>query len=203
MGSVPRFKARKIGNRLEPYRDILIQVLNGDHVIQLINSKGFFMEESLSIIPLTPADRPWVARFLEEHWGASVIVTRGRLYHADQLPGFYARLNEQVSGLIIHHIEDQQCEIISLDSLVERRGIGSALIQVVRETAAAQGCERLWLITTNDNTPALRFYQKRGFRLVALHRGAVDQSRKLKPSIPLIGIDGIEIHDEVELEMSI
>jgi ribosomal protein S18 acetylase RimI-like enzyme len=161
------------------------------------------MDIPYSIAPLTAVDRPWVSRFLEQHWGAAEIVTRGRLYYANQLPGFYARLNEQIVGLVTFRIEAQQCEIISLDSLVERKGIGSALIQVVKETASAQGCNRLWLITTNDNTPALRYYQKRGFRLVALHSQAVDQSRQLKPSIPQIGIDGIEIHDELELEMSI
>ncbi len=48
---------------------------------------------------------------------------------------------------------------------------------------------------------ALRFYQKRGFVLVAIHRDALDISRKLKPEIPLIGNDGIPLRDEIELEM--
>ncbi|HEX7715028.1 MAG TPA: GNAT family N-acetyltransferase, partial [Bacillota bacterium] len=62
-------------------------------------------------------------------------------------------------------------------------------------------CQRLWLITTNDNLAAIRFYQLRGFVLVALHRDAIAQSRKLKPEIPLRGIDGIPIRDEIELEV--
>lgn len=159
------------------------------------------MENTFSIFSLTPEDRPWVSRFLEEHWGAPEIVTRGKLRHADRLPGFCARLGGQVVGLAIYCIWSKQCEIISLDSLVEGKGIGSALIFSVREAAVAAGCVRLWLITTNDNTPALRFYQKRGFHLVALHHNAVDRARRLKPSIPLVGVDGIEIHDELELEM--
>jgi ribosomal protein S18 acetylase RimI-like enzyme len=53
----------------------------------------------------------------------------------------------------------------------------------------------------NDNLHALRFYQKRGFVLVALHRNALEASRKLKPEIPLVGIDGIPIRDEIELEL--
>jgi hypothetical protein len=59
----------------------------------------------------------------------------------------------------------------------------------------------LWCITTNDNFPALRFYQKRGFRIVAVHPGAVERSRVMKPSIPLWGIDSIPIRDEIELEI--
>ena len=50
-------------------------------------------------------------------------------------------------------------------------GTGTALIEAVERLAADAGCDRLWVITTNDNTDALRFYQRRGFRLAALHRG--------------------------------
>ncbi|MCG0275770.1 MAG: hypothetical protein L5655_06315 [Thermosediminibacteraceae bacterium] len=47
----------------------------------------------------------------------------------------------------------------------------------------------------------MKFYQKRGFLLVAVHRNALEQARKLKPEIPLIGIDGIPLRDEIELEL--
>ena len=69
------------------------------------------------------------------------------------------------------------------------------------KVATASGCKQLWLITTNDNINALRFYQKRGFMLVAVHRNALELSRKLKPEIPMIGNDGIPLRDEIELEM--
>jgi ribosomal protein S18 acetylase RimI-like enzyme len=71
----------------------------------------------------------------------------------------------------------------------------------VKKSATLKGCRRLWLITTNDNTDALRFYQKHGFMLVAVHRNAIEESRKLKPEIPLIGNNNIPIRDEIELEM--
>ena len=77
----------------------------------------------------------------------------------------------------------------------------SAEIEAVKEVACKAGCRRLWLITTNDNLNALRFYQKRGFALVAVHRNALEISRKFKPEIPLIGADGIPLRDEIELEM--
>jgi N-acetylglutamate synthase-like GNAT family acetyltransferase len=75
------------------------------------------------------------------------------------------------------------------------------LINAVLGEARKQNCGRVFLITTNDNMQALRFYQKRGFELVAVHRGAVNESRKIKPSISLIGNDGIPLRDEIELEM--
>ena len=88
-----------------------------------------------------------------------------------------------------------------MTSLVERSGVGSALLEAARQEATSLGCHRLWLITTNDNTDALRFYQKRGLRLVAIHVNALEQSRKLKPSISFIGRDGIPLRDEIELEL--
>jgi ribosomal protein S18 acetylase RimI-like enzyme len=79
-------------------------------------------------------------------------------------------------------------------------GVGTALLQLV-EQAAQQGCGRLWLVTTNDNVDALRFYQRRGFRLAALRRGAVDDGRaRLKPEIPTVGDYGIPLRDELELD---
>ena len=101
----------------------------------------------------------------------------------------------------VDRIANDECELISLDSLVEGIGVGTRLIEAVRGAAVSAGCRRLWLITTNDNTVALRFYQKRGFELATVHRNALDASRRLKPSIPRIGIDGIPLRDEIELEM--
>ncbi len=84
---------------------------------------------------------------------------------------------------------------------MEKARIGTALIDAVKDVATMAHCKRLWLITANDNMAALRFYQKRGFLLVAVYRNAVEQSRRLKPEIPLVGIDGIPLRDEIELEL--
>jgi GNAT superfamily N-acetyltransferase len=158
--------------------------------------------------PLYDFDQAWVSQFLAGHWGSAQIVTRGKVHQADRLPGFYARAMEPLGnyapgtpvGLITYAIENESCEIVSLDSLVEGVGIGSGLLQQVEGLAREQGCRRLWLITSNDNTPAIRFYQKRGWRMAAIHRGAIDLARRVKPEIPWIGIDGIPIRDEIEFE---
>jgi len=157
----------------------------------------------LKIRAITEKDREWIRSLLNERWGSPDIVTRGRVHHADKLPGFIAYVEEQPKGLITYQIENEDCEIVSLDSLVSGRGIGSALIKPVIDLARSKNCNRLWLITTNDNTNALRFYQKFGFELVAVHRGAIKESRKLKPEIPEKGYDNIPIRDEIELEMKI
>jgi ribosomal protein S18 acetylase RimI-like enzyme len=153
--------------------------------------------------PFSVADRAWAQRLLAQRWDSPRIVTRGRVHQADELPGFVAEAASGLIGLLTYRIEAGQCEIVSLDSLAERQGVGSALLTAVQQAARQAGCTRLWLITTNDNLAALRFYQRRGFVLAAVHRNALELSRRLKPEIPLIGLDGIPLRDEIELEMSL
>ena len=151
--------------------------------------------------PITDADRDWVARFAAEHWGSDLIVSHGDLYYISHLPGFMAEAGGVPVGLITYIIKDEQCEVGSLDSLREGLGIGTALIDTVKSVSRQAGCKRLFLITTNDNVDALRFYQRRGFVLAALRKGAINESRKIKPEIPLVGNYGIPIRDELELEI--
>jgi GNAT superfamily N-acetyltransferase len=146
-------------------------------------------------------ERPLVAAFLEAHWGSVQLISRGRIHEADTLPAFIAIWDEQLVGLVTYTIEDGVCEIVSLDSLMVRIGVGTALMEAVIRDAVQAGCQRVWLITTNDNLSVLGFYQRRGFRLVAVYQGAVDAAREFKPNIPLIGMDNIPLHDEIELEM--
>jgi ribosomal protein S18 acetylase RimI-like enzyme len=158
---------------------------------------------SFLIEPLAAKDRPLAAQLLLDWWGTTRMVSRGELWDAATLPGFVAWEDERLVGLATYRIRADACELATLNSLVEGRGVGSALVAAVRGAAIAAGCRRLWLITTNDNTTALRFYQKRGFQLAALHRNALEQSRRLKPEIPVFGNDGIPLRDEIELEMTL
>jgi ribosomal protein S18 acetylase RimI-like enzyme len=155
----------------------------------------------IQIEKYSDAHRTWARRLLEEHWGSRQSVTRGKIYSADLLPGFVAMINKEPRGLLTYIISGSHCEIVTLNSLKGGVGVGTMLIEAAKKTALQAGCHRLWLITTNDNLPAIRFYQKRRFELVAVHRGAIAESRKLKPEIPHIGLDGIPIRDEIELEM--
>ncbi len=156
---------------------------------------------SFFIQPIEDRQRETIAHLLACRWGSSMIVSRGVARQADQLPGFVATLHGSLVGMATYHIQREECEIVTLDSFREGKGIGSALLQSVRQVAIGAGCRRLWLITTNDNMPALRFYQMRGFRLVAIYPNAVERSRQLKPEIPVFGLDGIPLRDEIELEM--
>lgn len=159
---------------------------------------------NLVLRPLNSEDQDQVSRFIAEHWGASTVVAHGNIYRPSDLPGFIAfhpGAEDNWLGLTTYNLHDTQCEIVTIDSLFPTTGVGTALLGAVKQVALKAGCKRLWLITTNDNLDALRFYQKRGFVLVAVHRKAVNRSRQLKPEIPEVGAYGIPLRDEIELEM--
>ncbi|GLZ08605.1 hypothetical protein Acsp03_60710 [Actinomadura sp. NBRC 104412] len=122
-------------------------------------------------------------------------------------PAFVAESEEGRLLGVLTYVPDEtgrQCEILTLHTTEQWHGTGTALIEAMERWAAEHGIDRLWLITTNDNVDAVRFYQRRGFRLAALHRDAVTESRaRLKPEIPLTGEYGIPIRDELELDRSL
>jgi DNA-3-methyladenine glycosylase I len=146
---------------------------------------------------LTPDDLPRLREFWIERWGSDQMITRGETIHCDEVEGF---VFDDWIGLLTFLVRGDECEITSLDSLLEGQGIGTTLIEAAIAEVKNRKCRRLFLITTNDNLRALGFYQKRGFELAAIHRGAINESRKLKPSIPLIGENDIPLRDEIELE---
>jgi len=158
---------------------------------------------SLMIREPRPEERAWVARFLTQSWGSTTLVSRGHAYDGLELPALVAVLDGEIVGLATFRCADGECELVTLDALREGQGVGSALLSAAGQEAGRRGCDRLWLITSNDNLKAIRFYQRRGMRLVAVHRGAIDEARRIKPSIPLIGEHGIPIHDELEFELAL
>lgn len=148
-------------------------------------------------------ERTEVDAFLDDR-GSVRVARLGELVDARAYPALVAERDGRLLGVLTYGPSSDACEILTLHAVEQWRGAGSALIRAVESIARQHGCRRLWLITTNDNIDALRFYQRRGFELCALHRGAVDHSRAhLKPEIPTFGDHEIALRDELELEKSL
>ncbi|MYL71656.1 GNAT family N-acetyltransferase [Halobacillus litoralis] len=141
--------------------------------------------------------------FFHTHWGSTKMVISSGVYECPELSGFAALEDQEIIGLITYVKKEGACEIISLDSLIEKKGVGTSLIDKVEEEAARLGCRSLSVITTNDNIQALAFYQKRGFRIMEIFHDAVQRARDVKPEIPAIGDHGIPIVDELLLKKEI
>jgi ribosomal protein S18 acetylase RimI-like enzyme len=157
----------------------------------------------VDIRPLASGDRDWVDELIVERWGEPHVVGRGKVWKPAELPGFAALEADQCVGLVTYEIDGEACEVVTIDALREGVGIGTALLEAVVDVARAAGCSRIQLMTTNNNLRALAFYQKRGFRLVGLRPGAIDEERKLKPSMPTMDEAGLPIRDELHLELQL
>jgi RimJ/RimL family protein N-acetyltransferase len=154
--------------------------------------------ENINFRRVSEDDREWVKSFTIMHWGSEKVVVHNIIYYPHELEGFIALYKSEKSGLITFIIEQQSCEIVTLNSIVENKGIGSSLVKLVLEETKRNNCNKLWLITSNDNIRAISFYQKLGFQLMKVYPDAVTESRKIKPEIPLIAENGIPIRDELE-----
>jgi GNAT superfamily N-acetyltransferase len=158
----------------------------------------------VSVREVVEADRPTLAAFVRDRWGSERMAVRGRLVRPADLAGFVAEARGALMGFAAYEVRGDATELLLLDVVGMGAGVGTALVQAVREAAVAAGSRCLMVVTTNDNVEALRFYQRRGFRLAALRVGAVDDARRtLKPEIPELGDSGIPIRDELELVMDL
>jgi ribosomal protein S18 acetylase RimI-like enzyme len=154
----------------------------------------------VEIRPIGEPDRAEVARLLRQLWGDDLVVAHGVTWKPSGLPGFLARDGDAVLGLLTYEVRGDTLEVVTINALRPAGGVGTALLDAALTAAREHGRARVRLTTTNDNLDALRFYQRRGFRLVALRPGALAEARRAKPGIPLVGAYGIPLRDELDLE---
>jgi len=164
-----------------------------------------FYSLSGAVEPITERTRALVTAFIAKEWHGTDMLLRGEVIDMTKVDGFVWMEQDGVTirGLVTYIVRGGVCEITSLDSKCENRGVGTALVELVKAKARELGCVRLQLITTNDNINAIRFYQKRGFDLVGVNLGAVDRARALKSEIPLTGQNDIPIRHEIEFAMEL
>jgi len=164
---------------------------------------GGVNEPENSIRPVSDADRPMLGWLVAELWGSEIVAVHGTSFRPAELPGFIAERTRRITGLLTYQVLEGMLEIVTLNAIDRRAGIGTQLIEAAVGKARRFGCREIRLTTTNDNVDALRFYQRRGFRLAELRPGAVDRARQQKPEIPRTGDYGIPLHDELDLTLPV
>lgn len=143
-------------------------------------------------------DLVWVSAALIQAWGCNIIVANGEAIDALQCPCFICSENDGL--LVFRELQGDSIEIVAIESFSPGKGVGRKLLDRLIQHGVDNEKRYVTATTTNDNMPALKFYQRYGFSLFELRVGAVDQARnRLKPEIPVRGIDGVPIRDEIEL----
>jgi len=148
-----------------------------------------------------PEDQPWIEKILSERWRGVQVIIHNEIFEAHLLPALIAGEKDGLATFRIQQANGVKfAELKTLDEVTANQGVGTALIEALISRLRVEMVTVLRVTTTNDNLNALRFYQRRGFRITEVRPGAVDKSRCIKPSISLIGEYGIPIRDEIELE---
>ncbi len=160
-------------------------------------------DSHMRVTTLSDDDRIWVKERTELLFGGDFVVSRNEVHDPHKLPGFIVTEGRERIGLATYSIDGDVCEIVTVDSLCQFMGVGTALLDRIEEEALAAGCTRIWAITTNDNLDAQRFFQKRGFVLFNVRISGMTKIRLLKPTIPRIGYYGIPVRDEYEFEKTL
>jgi ribosomal protein S18 acetylase RimI-like enzyme len=150
-------------------------------------------------------DETWATDLLGGALAGRLQVRRGEIVDVLDGEGLVAENDGRPVGLLTFRPDGPATvELAALVVGEPGRGFGSALVDTLLIEAARRGANRVWAVTTNDNLDALRLYQRRGFRLVALRAGAVDEARAtIKPSIGQVSANGIPIRDELELAIDL
>lgn len=149
------------------------------------------------------ADEAFVKKIMDEYWGGEPLLIRDSNYWPSKLPGIIAEKNEQLIGFLFYEIQHHDCEIVVFETFDKFKGTGTELLHRLTLIAKKHHCQRIYLMTHNDNLDALRFYQRRGFVICGIRLNSMDAARKIKPSIPIIGDYGIPLRDEINLELAL
>ncbi|HLK14168.1 MAG TPA: GNAT family N-acetyltransferase [Fimbriimonadaceae bacterium] len=151
----------------------------------------------------TAADEEWVRARLIEYWHGPMIERTDEFIDASELPALIAVLDARPAGLATVMLHQDHGEVMTLDSSLEGRGVGSALMTAAEVLVREAGLSEIRVFTANSNLNALGFYQRRGYRMWAIHRDTIARARAQKPEIPLYAENRIRNADEVELRKKI
>jgi DNA-3-methyladenine glycosylase I len=150
----------------------------------------------VEVRPLGSEDGAWVTETTSQQWGLPVVSISGP-HDPGELPGFVAVEGATRLGVVTYRAADDECEVVTLHSFRPNRGVGTALLHAVKAVADEKGL-RLWLITTDENLNAIRFYEHRGMTRRAVHHNFVDVVHTYKPQPTAPGARGSGYRDAIE-----
>jgi len=149
--------------------------------------------------PATEEHYPRLEQLALRLWGETLVECFGRAYDVLKLPAFVAQAGEEVAGFLSHSVEDDRMNLVMLNVVPEHqgRGLAKALLGAAVAESQKLGLTSLEVATSNDDLPALDFYQRAGFvitevvpGLLVEHHGGVEE-----------GFAGIPVRDEIRLEL--
>jgi ribosomal protein S18 acetylase RimI-like enzyme len=149
----------------------------------------------------TKDDVDWVRKIVVEFWGEERQLTFDREFDPVDYAAYYGRVGNSAVAFISIAEDKEDLIIVALSVYPEYQGsgIGSSLVEKAELEARRLGKKRVLVSTSNDNLPALGFYQALGFHIFQV---ALDALARKHGKI-LAGIGGLSVRDELRLQKTL
>ena len=143
-------------------------------------------------------DREQALELFRRDFGPAQLVAYGEAISLDTASALVAETGGEISGALAWRPFDGALHILALatDSKYQRAGVGGHLVAEAERLAQRQGVSRVIVTISNDNLPALYFYQRHAYRLSAILRDSIAAHTLGQPAV---GFAGIPILDELQL----
>ena len=146
----------------------------------------------------SPADRVKALELFKRDFGPAQLVAYGEAISLDEAAALVAETDGEIAGALAWRPFDGALHILALatDPLWQRAGVGGHLVAEAELLARRHNWPRVIVTITNDNLPALYFYQRRGYRLSAILRDSIAAHTRDEKAV---GFARIPILDEIQL----
>jgi ribosomal protein S18 acetylase RimI-like enzyme len=146
-------------------------------------------------------DKAEIRQIVEKFWGEDEQLTHDRTFSVPNLSGYIAKTKEALIGFVSTGEIDDEILIVALGVLPEYQslGVGKALVKKVEDAAFRMKKKRLFVSTSNDDLPALGFYQSIGFQIYEVKPNVI----AMKHRRVISGIAGLPVRDELRLQKTV
>lgn len=149
-------------------------------------------------------DKSLFLALMMQHWGSHRMMIGVRVYDCAELPltGLFSASGDLLA-VASWTLDGDVAILCALHAMTAGQGAAVRLLDALKAAARAKGATRLRAMVTNDNLPAMGFYQKQGFRFSGLYVEAIDHYRSVIPTIIRTGYQDIPVRDALELEIGL
>lgn len=142
-----------------------------------------------------------IRELVQRFWGEQEQLTFDRKFMVAEQPAYTAKLKNNIIGFVSFAEADNAIIIVALGILPQHQGsgVGKSLIGKVEAEAKNMRKKRLLVSTSNDDLPALAFYQSLGFQIYEVKPNIIAE----KHGRILEGIGGLPIRDELRLRKTL
>jgi ribosomal protein S18 acetylase RimI-like enzyme len=153
------------------------------HIVQKVSSKK---------------EKDEIRELVAQFWGEEEQLTFDRKFNVLKQPAYVAKVGAKFAGFVSLAENKDSLIVVALGIRPEHQGsgIGRSLIKKAESEARRLQKKKVLVSASNDNLPALGFYQSLGFQIFEVKPNVLAE----KHGKILAGISGLPVRDELRLK---